>query len=195
VIAGHFGIAAAVKARRPDVPLSALMIASQWLDLAFVPLMLFDIEHITPAPDAFGVGYGSLFIDASYSHSLVGAALLSAVYGLLFAAHYGRGIAMVLAAVAFSHWFLDLIVHRPDMAILPGNAGDLPLLGLGLWRMPWASAALELAIVVVGFVMYRNAAIAAARSAGEEESPAARIGTAALACGVLVLAVDLFSPV
>lgn len=195
MIAGHFGIAAAVKARRPDIPLAGLMLASQWLDVVFAPLMLADIEHIMPAPDAFGTGYGSLFIDAAYSHSLLGAVALSAVYGLLFAPRYGRSVAIVLAAVAFSHWLLDLIMHRPDMPILPGNFGDLPLLGFGLWRLPWASAALELVIVVVGFTMYRRAAIAAAHAAGEGEARAARIGTAALACGILVLAVDVLSPV
>lgn len=40
LIAGHFGFAAAVKAREPEAPLRALMLATQWLDVAFVPLSL-----------------------------------------------------------------------------------------------------------------------------------------------------------
>ena len=50
-------------------------------------------------------------------------------------------LGLLLGAVAFSHWVLDLIVHRADMPILPGNAGGLPLLGL---------AALGLASIVAG---------------------------------------------
>jgi len=53
-----------------------------------------------------------------------------------------------------SHWVLDLLVHRPDMPILPGNAGGLPLLGLGLWRWPAVSLAMELALIVLGAVLY-----------------------------------------
>ena len=45
---------------------------------------------------------------------------------------------------------LDLIVHRGDMPILPGNAGDLPLLGFGLWRVPLASILLEAALSFLG---------------------------------------------
>jgi hypothetical protein len=56
--------------------------------------------------------------------------------------------------VVFSHWLLDLLVHRPDLPILPGNAGGLPLLGLGLWRTPWASVVAELALVVAGAATY-----------------------------------------
>ena len=51
----------------------------------------------------------------------------------------------MLAAVVFSHWLLDLIVHRADLPILPGNAGDLPRLGFGLWKVPAASILVELA--------------------------------------------------
>jgi hypothetical protein len=56
--------------------------------------------------------------------------------------------------VVFSHWMLDLVVHRPDLPILPGNAGDLPLLRLGLWRTPWASLVAELALVLAGAIAY-----------------------------------------
>jgi hypothetical protein len=41
---------------------------------------------------------------------------------------------------------LDLIVHG-DIPILPGNAGNLPLLGFGLWRVPVASILLEAALL------------------------------------------------
>ncbi|MDQ0165949.1 hypothetical protein J2S11_001850 [Bacillus horti] len=32
----------------------------------------------------------------------------------------GSRSGIIIAAVTFSHWLLDLMVHRPDLAILPG---------------------------------------------------------------------------
>jgi hypothetical protein len=46
---------------------------------------------------------------------------------------------IVIGLVAASHWLLDLIVHRADLPILPGNIGNLPRLGFGLWRYPLVS--------------------------------------------------------
>jgi hypothetical protein len=57
---------------------------------------------------------------------------------------------VVVGIVAFSHWVLDLVVHRADMPLLPGNAGSLPRFGFGLWRFPLASATVEFALVAVG---------------------------------------------
>ena len=46
MIAGHFGFAAAVKSREPETPLWALMLATVWLDVVFVPLYLSGIETV-----------------------------------------------------------------------------------------------------------------------------------------------------
>jgi hypothetical protein len=126
-----------------------------WLDIVFVPLLVLDIETIdTPANG----GYGTSIIHADYTHSLVGAVVLSAVFGLLAHYRWGRQVGLLLGTVAFSHWVLDLIVHRADMPILPGDAGDLPKLGLGLWRNPAASILLEAALLVAGTYLYWRAA-------------------------------------
>jgi len=78
VIAGHFGFAAGVKASEPQAPLWALMLATVWLDIVFVPLFLVHAETLTRAPDATG-NYGVGIIHADYTHSLLGALVLSAV--------------------------------------------------------------------------------------------------------------------
>ena len=49
-------------------------------------------------------------------------------------------------------------MHRSDLPILPGNAGGLPLLGFGLWRLPTVSAVVELAMVLVGAYLYHRSA-------------------------------------
>jgi hypothetical protein len=46
VIAGHFGFAALVKAKERETPLWALMLATQWLDVVFVPLFILGVERI-----------------------------------------------------------------------------------------------------------------------------------------------------
>ena len=158
MVAGHFGLAAGIKSRVPSAPLWALMLATQWLDVFFVPLYLLGIETIDPVDPANPNLYGGGVIHADYTHSLVGALLLSALAGALAWPLFGRQIGGVLAGVAFSHWLLDLVVHRGDLPILPGNAGGLPLLGFGLWRFPVVSALLELVLVLGGAYLYHRRA-------------------------------------
>ncbi len=190
MIAGHFGLAAGVKGRAPAVPLWALMLATVWLDVVFVPLLALGIEAIDEVPGTGG-GYGNAVIHADWTHSLVGALALSALFGLVAARWWGRRAGTVLGAVAFSHWLLDLLVHRRDLPLLPGNAGGLPLLGLGLWRAPAATIAAELALVLGGSYLYWRAAERAARAAGGAGEGRARLlGGLVLAAGLLTLAVD-----
>ena len=77
MVLGHFGVAAVAKPSAPEVPLWAMMVASQAMDIAFVPLVVLGLESITPG------SYGQSTINAYYSHSVVGALLIAA---LLFAA-------------------------------------------------------------------------------------------------------------
>jgi hypothetical protein len=135
MIAGHFGFAALTKARERQVPLWTLMLATVWLDIVFVPLFLAGLESIEAVPGTSG-GYGAGIIHADYTHSLLGALVLAGIFGFVGSIPFGRRCGVVLGAVVFSHWLLDLIVHRGDMPFLPGNAGNLPKLGFGLWRWP-----------------------------------------------------------
>jgi hypothetical protein len=93
----------------------------------------------------------------------------------------------VLGAVVFSHWLLDLVVHRGDMPILPGNAGDLPLLGFGLWKAPVASILVELALVVAGAWLYWRAAV---QTSSADTRRAHLLGLLVLAAGMVTLALD-----
>src|SRR6266436_5076544 len=148
MIAGHFGFAALVKSRARQVPLWALMLATVWLDIVFVPLFLAGIETLKPVPGLRG-GYGENIIHADYTHSLVGALVLSAIFGIAFAASWGRHCGLWLGLVSFSHWLLDLVVHRHDMPLLPGNLGRLPRFGFGLWQMRTGSVLAELGSIGV----------------------------------------------
>lgn len=188
MIAGHFGFAALVKARERQAPLWALMLATVWLDVVFVPLYLAGIETIEWVPGTHG-GYGAGIIHADYTHSLVGAVLISALFGIAFGVAWGRRTGMVLALVGVSHWLLDLIVHRHDMPLLPGHSA--PKLGFGLWQWPWGAASAELVLVVLGAWFYWQAARAVSVSAGAGTRRAHLAGALILAGGLGVLALDM----
>jgi lysylphosphatidylglycerol synthetase-like protein (DUF2156 family) len=190
MIAGHFGFAAFAKSREPRVPLWSLMLATVWLDIVFVPLFLMKIETLEPVPGLHG-GYGENIIDADYTHSLIGALLLSLVFGLAFGVRWGKRCAIVLAFISFSHWLLDLVVHRHDLPILPGNLGNLPKLGFGLWQFRTASALVELFLVVLGAWCYWQAASLVAAQAQRGRTRAMITASLIFLCGVIVLALDV----
>ena len=189
MIAGHFGFAALVKGRERTTPLWMLMLASVWLDIVFVPLFLAGIETIQPVPGSRG--YGASVIHADYTHSFVGMIVLSAVLAMLCLPFFGRRSATVIGLVAGSHWVLDLIVHRADMAIFPGNAAHLPQLGLGLWRFPWISAAIEAALVLFGAAVYWAAARSVSIQAKRSSRLAAVVAVLIATCGIVILYLDV----
>ncbi|MGY0236208.1 metal-dependent hydrolase [Longispora urticae] len=174
MFAGHFALAAATRTTDRTAPLWALMLATQLLDVFFVILFLAGkVEYA----DEVHAGYGGLFIHADYTHSLVGALTIAAVGGGLAAWRWGRRGGLLFGGLVFSHWILDLLVHRADLPILPGNPGGLPTFGFGLWRIGWLSAVVEGALIVAGTVAYyrsvrrrggarRRALVAAASMAG-----------------------------
>jgi hypothetical protein len=189
MIAGHFGFAAAVKSREPETPLWALMLATVWLDVVFVPLYLSGIETVQPN-DKVHTGYGALIIHADYTHSLVGMTILSAILGGLAGLLWGRRPGVVIGLVAASHWLLDLLVHRADLPVLPGNIGDLPRLGLGLWRYPLVSFSIELALVLLGAWLYWRAASRVVKTEGTGGLAATMAASLIAIFGVLILWLD-----
>jgi len=195
MFAGHFGLAAAVKSKQPRIPLWALMLSTQLLDVFFVPLVLTNVETIQPVANTKG-GYGEVIIHADYTHSLIGALLIALCAGLIAWRFWGKNGGLVISAVVFSHWLLDLLVHRADLAILPGNLGNLPRLGFGLWAFPYISIALELVLIAVGGGLYFASALSRARSQAADQQRRSR--TRAITAGTvtcLLLALSLITDV
>jgi len=193
VIAGHFGFAAMVKAREPTVPLWTLMLATAWLDVVFIPFYLTGVEYIDTVSGAVG-SYAAGIIHADYTHSLLGAVLLSALFGAAAALVWGRRAGVVLGAVVFSHWMLDLIVHRPDMPLLPGYIAGGRKFGFGLWRWPALSIAAELLLVIAGALLYWRAAERAVTAAcGGGRQRARVVAALILLGGCAILGIDATS--
>jgi hypothetical protein len=63
----------------------------------------------------------------------------------------GRLGAMTVGALVFSHYILDVFMHRPDLPITIG--GDARL-GFGLWNYPGTTLAIESALFLIGVAIY-----------------------------------------
>ncbi len=75
-----------------------------------------------------------VFEEYPYSHSLILTNLLALALGVVLARILGKPtVALVFAAGSASHWFLDSIVHLPDLPVLGFGKRDRKV-GLGLWR-------------------------------------------------------------
>ncbi len=183
MIAGHFGLAVGAKAAGPRVPLWALLIGTFLLDVIFFVLFSAGSESLSQTDPS----KGSVIIHAYYTHSLIGALLIATVAGWLGSRWWGQRGGVVVAVVVVSHWLLDLLVHRPDLPILPANAGDLPLLGLGLWQVPVVSILLEFALVVGGVYLYYRTATQLPMSVGASISSQRRRVVAASAVTTVLL--------
>ena len=154
---GHEAIGLAGRAKTPWISLGTWLMAVQFLDLLWPIFLLLGWEHVRIAP-----GITKLcpfdFYDYPISHSLVGAFGWSVVFavGYLFLEKSERALrsrgALLLGAGVFSHWLLDLIVHRPDLPILPHG----PYVGLGLWNSI-AELWIEGALYVAGIAIYLRA--------------------------------------
>ena len=116
---GHFGLGLAGKRVAPAVSLGTLFLATQWADLLFFPLALVGLEHFRLRPGATRVTPLE-FPHYPISHSLLGLVIWGVLLGglyLLF--RRNRAGALILALGVVSHWFLDVLMHRPDMPVLP----------------------------------------------------------------------------
>jgi peptidoglycan/LPS O-acetylase OafA/YrhL len=126
-----------------------LFLAGQLVDWAFFAFVLADIEHLRLAPRTSVMNPMDLY-HMPYTHSLAGtlafAAGFAALIGLVTRNRTG---ALLGGAVVVSHWFVDLLVHVPDLTLW----GSPPKLGLGLWNYPAVAMPLELGLTALGFFL------------------------------------------
>ena len=162
---GHYGIAFAARSERNKIPLWVLFVAVQLLDFLWAPFVLLGIEKVRMVPGITATNSLDLYY-MPYTHSLVGAlvwsGLAALVYKVASGAKASRAAALIVAFAVFSHWILDLIVHRPDLAIYD----DTLKVGLGLWNHRGLEFGLEIAILVGGILLYLKRNKSFARKVG-----------------------------
>ncbi len=148
---GHFAVGFAGKAAAPKPSLGTLFLAAQFLDLMWPTLLLLNLEHMQIAPEP-----GSItpltFTDYPISHSLLLVLVWAVLFGLVYwLIRKDRRSAVILGLLVVSHWLLDLIVHKPDLPLYPGNS---PLLGLGLWSSAAGTILVEGLLFILGVGLY-----------------------------------------
>ena len=148
---GHFAVALAAKKAAPKVSLGTLILSAQWVDLLWPVFLLLGLEHVRIDPGNTAVTPLD-FYDYPITHSLAGALGWSVVLGLVyFAARRTAREAGIVGAVVFSHWVLDALTHRPDLALYPGSK---TLVGFGLWNSVPGTVAVEFTMFAIGIVIY-----------------------------------------
>ena len=148
---GHLAVGFAAKRAAPKTTLGLLMAAPLLLDLIWPLLVLAGLERveIDPGNTAFTP---LAFVHYPITHSLVGATAwaLAAAAGYWAVTRYGRG-ALVIGVAVLSHWFMDAIVHRPDLPLYPGSAARA---GLGLWNSVGGTIIVESIAFAAGVWLY-----------------------------------------
>jgi hypothetical protein len=162
---GHYGVAFGVKTPRNKIPLWVLFVAVQLLDFLWAPFVLLGIEKVRFVPGITATNALDLYY-MPYTHSLIGALLWSAITLVIYKIGW-RNIASTSAALlvgfaVFSHWLLDLIVHRPDLPMYD----DTLKVGFGLWNYRGIEFVLEIGILLFGELLYLKRNGATARKIG-----------------------------
>jgi hypothetical protein len=139
---GHYAAALAAKASEPRAPLWTYVGACQLLDIGWSSLVALGVEKVRIEPSLPGSGLDLYYMP--FTHSLpgaaaisVGAAVLARVFRLPWMA------AIMIGLTGFSHWVLDLIVHRPDLVVW----WNQPKVGFAFWNYPLPELGLELGLV------------------------------------------------
>jgi hypothetical protein len=135
-----------------------LAAAALLLDVVLWVLVLLGWESVT-IPADFALTHQPRFV-FPWSHGLVAAigwsaAAAAAVLLAASAPGWRRGrAAPIVAAVVFSHWLLDALVHRPE---LPLAGAASPVVGAALWDHLAVALAVEAALVVAGLALWARA--------------------------------------
>ncbi len=151
---GHFGVGLGAKKTAPRVSLGMLFLAAQFLDLLWPTFLLLGWEQVAIQP-----GNTKLtplnFVYYPFSHSFLMALGWSFLLGIVyfFIKHNPRS-SVVVGLCVLSHWCLDLLVHRPDLPLFPGNSLKV---GLSLWNYPIIAVTLESLIFIIGLFFYLKA--------------------------------------
>jgi len=150
---GHYGVAFAARGVEKQLPLWAYFLAVQWVDLVWTMLVFFGVERVSIQP---GVNpSGPLVFDYyPYTHSLAAGAAWAAIafmgYRVITRMQGSQRVAAILALAVLSHWFLDLMVHQPDLDIYDESRK----VGLGLWNYPVIEVIVEYVLLFGGMLFY-----------------------------------------
>ena len=148
---GHYGVALGAKKVKNAPSLGTLFLASQFIDLIWPLFILVGIEKVKVEPG--NTAFTPLnFVSYPYSHSLLAVLIWAILFGLIYYfIKKNLKNSILLGGLVLSHWFLDLIVHQPDLQILPW---DHLRVGFGLWNSVIFTIIIEGLIFLTGSYLY-----------------------------------------
>ena len=149
---GHYALGFALKKSAPDIPLWLLFISVQFIDILAFLFVLLGIERISynPVENPF---LRTLIEYVPYTHSLFASALISLAVFLVFWKLKNKQWAIILSLAVLSHWFIDVLVHVPDMPLFHNSYK----VGLGLWQLPWLAFIFEISfLLLAGYYLLKH---------------------------------------
>jgi len=151
---GHFGAGFTGKKYESSASLGTYFMAAQWIDLIWPILLLMGIEKAEIKP-GFTTVTPLEFTYYPLTHSLLGVIVWAVLFGMVYyLIKKNSRTAIILALLVLSHWVLDLLVHIPDLPILPGYSLKV---GFGLWNSFGATVIIEGLIFTLGVFFYHKA--------------------------------------
>jgi hypothetical protein len=158
---GHYSAALAAKAAEPRAPLWTYVIGCQLLDVGWSILIMTGVEKVRVDPSL--PGSSLVLYNMPWTHSLPGALAwsLAGAFAVRWALKLPWRAAAFVGLVVFSHWVLDLLVHRPDLELWFGGAK----VGLGLWNYPVPEQAVEIGLLAVAGAFWTGQRVRAGRRA------------------------------
>jgi hypothetical protein len=152
----HAATALAIKKIYPDVPVPAILVSVQLIEILWVVLNFLGIEKTTTENKVESVSDVHLEY-MPFSHSVLSSAILAVGAWALFAIGFksvDMGIALALGIC--SHLVLDLLSHARDIVIAPFLQGRK--FGLGLYEKPAAAFVFETSYGIFCWWVYGGSA-------------------------------------
>ena len=152
---GHFAPSLLAKTAGPGVPLWVYLVAAETNDLLYFAFTASGIEK--PAETTFSFADGVTYLSQGWnlwSHGMLMSGVWSALAaGIGYLIWKDRKVSLLLGAVTFSHWLMDLLMH----ANLPLAFDTSWLVGLGLETTGAGMLAItlfDLALLALGLTVY-----------------------------------------
>jgi len=152
---GHYGFAFILKKKAKEIPLWLVFLSVQMVDFLCFFYVIFGIERMkfSPNQNPWLRTHLEFF---PYSHSLFMGAIIALFVLLVFWKFKGKVWGIILSIGVLSHWFIDFLVHTPDLPLF----WDSYKVGLGLWQLPWLAFSAEIIMVILGcYYLYKGSGI------------------------------------
>lgn len=149
---GHAAVALGASRLEPRINVGILIFAAFLADFLLGIFAAFGLEHAHVPPD-FGSRHYLTFT-FPYSHGMLFLLLWGTILGALCCwldRRERKRAFLVIAALVFSHFVLDALVHVPELPLLGENS---PKIGLALWNHLPAELTLETLMALAGIAIY-----------------------------------------